>query len=1848
MDGNSGYLLEPLRQGEDLTLFRGHAAGKPPVLAVATTGHRSVANEAKRLKNELKLASELDSEWAVRPLGLTRHDGRDLLILEDNGGLPLDLYLAKKGDDVGLAKLLQIASNLASSIGLMHRVGLVHKDIKPTNILVGHDGRVRLMGFGIASKVRSERPTPGPPEIIAGTFAYMAPEQTGRMNRSVDTRSDLYSFGVTLYELFTGELPFSARNPMEWVHCHIARQPVPPIELMPSLPLAINAIILKLLAKNPEDRYQTAKGVQSDILKYLDLADQPVELASFHPGLHDVSDRLIIPERLYGRDAEIGVLLSAAERTLSDGSTEMVVISGYSGIGKSSMVAELHKILLPSCAMFGSGKFDQYKRDIPYATIAQAFQGLVRQILGKSDDVIASWRTALLAALGPNAQLMVNLIPELSLIVGDQAPSPEVDSQSAQSRFQRVFCSMLGVFANAEHPLILFVDDLQWLDAGTLELLQIVVSDPDIRNLMVIGAYRDNEVGSDHPLHKTLAAVRQSPNCITEISLGPLDPQYMGQLCADALNTNLNRTQLLAELVFEKTAGNPFFAKQFIAELSDEQMITFHPESSTWFWDISRIKTKDVTDNIADLMTAKMSRLSADTQVAMGQLACLGSAVDVITLSIVMACSVEEVELRLLPAVEAGMVTRSNDGFSFVHDRMQEASYALISVSRRPAEHLSIGRILLRQSSHVEHDEKIFETANQFNRGSSAIETFDERELVANLNLTAGKRAKSSGAYASALAYFVAGRDLLGESAWIDRYELTLKFELERVECEIASGDLSAAEERLSLLSGQVVDITDQANVVCLSVLLYFTTGRNERAVEVGLQYLSKVGISWAIRPTEQEVRQEYLEMRLKLTRAPIEGLIDWPVMTDPRYLSIMAVLTELFPAAYAVDRYLLELVLLRMTNISLEHGNCESSSVAYSALNMALGSHFDDYKTAFGLGQLACQLVERHGASRYKARVYSCFAAFTMPWMKHVQLCRPLMKQAFQIGSSMGDMAFAAYNSRNLMTHLLFSGVPLAKVQREVEQTLDFARNIQLGMAPEKFIGQLDLVRKLRGLVGQPSTPDDGWATQSVEGNPGLAMMVCYHWVFRLQERYFATDYEGAIEAARQVEEIRWAMRSSIELADYDFYAALSFAAASEQAHGETKSTYLRNVSRHYERVSVWAENCPENFGNRKALIGAELARLEGRFIEAQVLYEEAVRSARRFGFLQNEALANELAGHCYVALTLGTVAETYLQNARDCYERWGGVSKVKQINLRHPHLRHKVTSLHSASTIDTPVAQLDVEAVDKASQTLSSEMMLPRLLEKLMHLAVEHAGAERGSLTLLQDDVPCIEAKAITGKGRVDVFVGRSAVTVFDLPLTALNYVLRTGERLILDDAGVEGLDFDDPYVRSNQPRSVLCLPIYKDARVIGALYLENNLTSRAFTHDKVAVLEFLASQAAIWLENARLYSDLRRSEGWLREAQQLSSTGSFYWQVDTDAVDFSEQMYRIYELDPNLPVTVQTIATRIHEEDLPLMEEMIEIARGPATELDYLYRAKMPDLSIKYLHLVAQGTRDKEGKLVYTGAIQDVTPRYTAEEALGKARSELAHVTRITTLGVLTASIAHEVNQPLLGIVVNASTCLRMLASDPPNIEGARKTAERSIRDGHRAADVIRRLRALFGKKGTTTEPVDLNDAAREVIALSSSELQRSKVSLQSDLAANLPFVMGDRVQLQQVILNLLLNAADAMAKVDDRPRKLTIKTELGDEASVRLIVQDVGVGIPKDFQEKLFEAFYTTKDQGMGMGLSVSRFIIESHSGRLWANSNDGPGATFSFSIPRADDGSISSQDTGSSQAADIQSDHKAFP
>ena len=774
----SGYQLETLWEDAEFVLSRGVREGElSPILVVAPASTQPASASLARLEHYHELRDELDPAWAARPLRLVRHRGQTTLVLEDPGGEPLARLLGQPWE---IAAFLRVAVGLAAALGQLHQKGLIHKDVKPAHILVdAATGAAWLTGFVIASRLPRERQAPEPPEVIAGTLAYMAPEQTGRMNRSVDSRSDLYALGVTYYEMLTGTLPFTAADPMEWVHCHIARQPTPPDERADGIPGPLSAVVMKLLAKTAEERYQTAAGVAADLRRCRAEWEAHGRIAPFTLGTLDVPDRLLIPETLYGREREIDALLAAFDRVVADGTPALVLVSGYSGIGKSSVVHELHKVLVPPRGLFASGKFDQYKRDIPYATLAQAFQGLVRSLLGRSEAEVGRWRDALSEALGPNGRLIVDLVPELELVIGTQPPVADLPPQDAKNRFRMVFRRFLGVFARQEHPLALFLDDLQWLDAATLDLLEDLVTHSEMRHLLLVGAYRDNEVSPSHPLLRTLEAIRDAGGRIQEIMLAPLGLDDVGRLVADALHCEPEQARPLAGLVQEKTGGNPFFAIQFVTALADEGWLAFDPVALAWQWDIDRIRARNYTDNVVDLMAAKLKRLSATTQEALKQLACLGNVVEIATLSLVLGETEEAIDAALREAVRAGLVFRHEDAYKFLHDRIQQAAYSLIPDERRAEVHLRIGRALLASLTADQLAEHLFDVANQLNRGAARLIDRDEKGQVATIDLRAGRKAKASAAYASARAYFSAGMALLDERDWDSDHELTFSLWLE-------------------------------------------------------------------------------------------------------------------------------------------------------------------------------------------------------------------------------------------------------------------------------------------------------------------------------------------------------------------------------------------------------------------------------------------------------------------------------------------------------------------------------------------------------------------------------------------------------------------------------------------------------------------------------------------------------------------------------------------------------------------------------------------------------------------------------------------------------------------------------------------------------------------------------------------------------------------------------------------------------------------------------------------------------------------------------------------------------------
>jgi PAS domain S-box-containing protein len=1798
--------------------------GKRAVLLVMPAADRPSHSSLDRLTHEYELKDELDGAWAVRPLEFVHDGGRTMLVLDDAESEPLDRLL---GVPMEVGPFLRLAIGIAVALGKLHQRGLVHKDIKPVNILVnGATGDVRLTGFGIASRLVRERQSPHPPEKIAGTLAYMAPEQTGRMNRSIDSRSDLYTLGVTFYQMLAGALPFTAADPMEWVHCHLARQPVPPAERVKDIPDAVSAIVMKLLAKRAEDRYQTAAGLESDLRRCRAEWENQRRIDDFALGEHDTPDRLLIPEKLYGRQREVETLLASFDRVVRGGAPELVLVSGYSGIGKSSVVHELQPVLVPPRGLFASGKFDQYKRDIPYSTLAQAFRSLIRPLLGKTEADLIPWRDDLREALGPNAGLIVDLVPEVSLIIGEPPPVPELPPQDAQRRFQLVFRQFIGVFARPEHPLALFLDDLQWLDAATLDLVEDLLNRSDLRNLFLIGAYRDNEVTAAHPLMRKLDAIKTAGGTVKEIRLGPLARAHIGQLIADTVRCASEPIAPLTQMVHEKTGGNPFFAIQFISSLADERMLVFEHDAACWYCDLDRIHAKGYTDNVVDLMIGKLVRVPAQTQTALQQLACLGNLAEITTLSIVLGITEEQAHPALWPAVRQELIERLPGAYRFVHDRVQEAAYSLIPTSLRAAAHLRIGRLLVSHTPPEKRQEAIFEIVNQFNRAISLVTSGEEREQLAELNLIAGKRAKASTAYISALRYLTAGAALLGDDCWERRHDLIFALELERAECEFLTGELPGADERLTGLSNRTANTVEQAAVACLHMDVCTTLGQSGRAVAVALDYLRQVGIEWSPHPTEDEARREYKQIWSQLGDRAIEDVVDSPLMSDPESLATVDVLTKVVVPAFFTDRNLDSLAICRAVSLSLEWGNCGASCLAYVTLGRIAGPRFGDHRAGFRFGQVGYELVERHGLKRFQAGTYLYFAAWISRWMKHVRTSSGLQRRAFEAANLIGDLTYAAYATVNLNSDLLVAGDPLSEVEREAELGLAFAQKARFGIVADVTIAQLALIRTLRGL-----TPKFGcFDSEKIEelpferhlaGDPTLAIAECWYWVRKLQARYFAGNYQEAMEASSRGQRLLWTSPAFFEEAEYHFYSALSRAACCNGASTDERQQHLEALTAHQRQLAVWAENCRENFENRVALVSAEIARIERRPLEAMDLYERAIASARANGFVHNEALAYELAARFYAARGFNEVAHLYLGNARRGYLRWGADGKVRQLDQLYPRLRPGERAPGPMGTIEAPVEQLDLATVIKVSQAVSGEMVLEKLIDRLMRAAIEHAGAERGLLIIPRGDVLQIEAEAFASGEHVTVHLRDSPDTAASFPESLVRYGTRTHERLILDDASSQNAFSADPYIVRSRPRSILCLPLISQDKLIGILYLENNLAPNVFTPDRVALLKVLASQAAISLENSRLYHDLADREAKIRRLVDANIIGIFVADREAGILEANDAFLRIVGYD--------------REDLVSGRMRWTELSPPEWRERDQLTRAQLHSTGIvqpfEKEYFRKDGSRVpvlvgvasfKEGSDEGLAFVLDLTERKRAEAALRELESDFARMNRVSMMGELAASLTHEITQPIASARNNARAAQNFLEMQPPHLAKVREALSSVVGNVDRAGDIIDRIREQVKKTPPRKEDFDLNAAIDEVIGLARNVVITNGVSVQTRLADGLFPIHGDRVQLQQVTLNLILNAVEAMGSVEAGPRELLISTEQ-DHTGVLVAVRDSGPGIDSTHLERVFEAFYTTKPSGVGMGLSICRSIIDAHGGRLWAEANEPRGAVFQFTLPSAE-------------------------
>ncbi|MER8854741.1 MULTISPECIES: AAA family ATPase [Mesorhizobium] len=1814
MAEDSEYALEPLREGAEFTLYRGIERGNQvPILAVAVAAEQPSLHSLRRLEHEYSLASELDPAWAARPLAMTRHQGRMLLILQDPGGEPLDRAIEQhKGHPIDLPRFLRIAIGMTAALGQVHRQGLIHKDINPANALVDDFGHVWLTGFGVASRLPRQRQSPEAPEFIAGSLPYMAPEQTGRMNRSIDSRSDLYSLGITLYEILTGRLPFTASDPMEWVHCHIARLADSPSERVSQIPQVLSSIVMKLLLKTAEERYQTAGGVEADLRRCLMEWQLHGRIEPFPLAAHDTSGQLMIPEQLYGREREIDSLLASFDRVLAEGISELVLISGYSGVGKSSVVSELHKVLVPSRGLFAAGKFDQYKRDIPYSTLAQAFQTLVRQILVKSEAEVDQWRRVLTEAVGSHGQLIVNLVPEVEFIIGKQPAVSDLPPQEAQNLFKLVFRRFLGAFAKPDHPLVLFLDDLQWLDTATLDLIEHLITHPEVRHLLLVGAYRDDEVGPAHLLFRTLDAIKKANARVGEIMLASLGLNDVGQLTASAMQCDIERAWPLSQLVQEKTGGNPFFAIQFLMELADEGLLVFDPVAQVWRWELDRIHAKGYTDNVVDLMVEKLKRLSPPTLEVLKQLACIGHVAHIATLTLVQNGPEEAMHATLREAVYTGLIDQLDGAYRFLHDRIQQAVYSLIPDELRVDTHLLIGRTLLANMSGDQVAEHLFNVVGQLNRGAGLLTDPLEKAQLATLNLRAGRKAKASAAYASAGVYLAAGLAMLDEKSWDSQYELTFSLWFERAECNFLIGDFEETEQLLVDLSQRAASKVDLAITYRLKVLLYTLKSENAQAVDSALSCLRLFGIDVAAHPTLAQVQAEYKMVWQTLGGRPIESLIDLPMMTDPEMLAAMDVLSVLLSPAYHTDFHLWCLLACRMGKVTMEHGTSGASAHGYADLGQILGPVFRRYSEGYRFTELACELVDKHSFVAYRGKAYHAKGVVAV-WTQPIATSTDLLRTAFRIASDTGDLTVACYCMDKSITNSLMRSDPLDAVWREAEMGLDFVRKARFHDVANVIVAQQHFIATMQGRTLTFSTFSDaqfdGANFEAQITADGTATAACLYWILKLQARFLSGDYVEALTSAEKAKELLWAAPVHFQRLDYFYYTALTMSALYENASAGEKRGWHNVLALHLEQLSEWTENYPPTFDDKHALLAAEIARVEGRDAAAMQLYEQAICSARDQGFVQNEGLACELAARFYNARGSETSANAHLRKAQRCYLRWGAHGKAAQLDRLYPHL---AAPEGQRDAVGSPVQHLDAASVVVACQALSSEIELPRLIERLMKTLIENAGADRGLLILPSGNEYFIQAEARATADQIDVIMRQEPITPITCPESLVRYVIRTRESVILDDASKPNLFSVDDYLRHRQSKSILCVPLIKQGELTGILLLENALTSHAFTPSRITVLELLAAQAAISLENTRLYSDLQEREAKVRRLVDSNIIGICIFDLDGPILEANEAFLHIVGYSREDVISGSLRWTSLTPAEWRGADERA-LADMASTGTCRPYEKDLLRSDNKLVPVLVGGATFDELRHQGVAFVLDLTERKRAE-------AEVVHANRVATMGQLAASIVHEVNQPIAATLMNAGTAMRLLGRQPPNLEGVKHAIDRIIRDGKRTGDIVSRIRDFSKNAPARKEDLEINEAILEIAALARIPMSEKGVFQKMQLAEGLPLIFGDRVQLQQVILNLIMNAIEAMSEIEQGLRELTIRTSKAESGGVLLSVSDTGPGLSQANPESIFEAFYTTKSNGLGMGLPICRSIVDAHGGRLWATPNKPHGAVFSVMLP----------------------------
>ncbi|MFW9263035.1 trifunctional serine/threonine-protein kinase/ATP-binding protein/sensor histidine kinase [Nostoc sp. CALU 546] len=1807
-----GYRIsEELYNGSRTVVYRGYReADSLPVAIKLLKNPYPDFNELLSFRNQYTIAKNLNSPLIVQTYSLQPYQNGYALVMEDFGGISLKDWEVK-GRGQSLQEFLEIAIALCNTLDILYRERIIHKDIKPANILINLETKqIKLIDFSIASLLPRETQTLINPNGLEGTLAYISPEQTGRMNRGIDYRSDFYSLGVTLYELLGGKLPFESKEPMELVHCHIAKNPPNLSEIKETkIPQVLCDIVMKLMAKNAESRYQSALGLKLDLEKCLYQLQVSGEIQSFDIGQRDVCDRFIIPDKLYGRETEAETLLQAFER-VSLGATEMMLVAGFSGIGKTAVVNEVHKPIVRQRGYFIKGKFDQFQRNIPFSAFVQAFRDLMGQLLTESDVQLEQWKHQILETVGENGQVIIEVIPELEKIIGEQPPAVELSGTAAQNRFNLLFQKFTQIFTSAEHPLVMFLDDLQWADSASLKLMQLLMADTG--HLFIIGAYRDNEVNPAHPLMLTLSEIQKNQATINTITLTPLSQSQINQLVADTLKSTENLALPLSQLVYQKTKGNPFFATQFLKALHEENLIQFNLELGCWQCDLSKINQQALTDDVVEFMALQLEKLPLATQNILKLAACIGNQFELTTLAIVSEHSEVETAANLWKALQEGLILPIGDvykfyqqeslvtctersrsishlslvdsqkqmtndngqmtvSYKFLHDRVQQAAYSLIPDDQKQTTHYQIGQLLLQQISAQARVDRIFEIVNQLNHGTVLITQPTQREELASLNLIACRKAKTSTAYQAAREYATVGLSLLSENAWQQQYEMTLALYELAAEVAMLNGNFEAMEQLIDVVIQQARSLPEKVNVYCIRIQSHISQSKLTSAIAIAQPILQQLGVTFPETPTPSDIQREIQQIEELIGDREIADLVHLPEMTDGEKLAILKIVNIISPAAYLTGSTLYPLLNTLSIKLSIQYGNTSTSAFGYANYGNILCNFFQVVDTGTQFGSLALQIISKLDAKASKTEILMLLGLFIVHRNSHIQETLPLLQEGYTTAIEFGNLVLAGYNGHSFCLNSFWSSKPLATLEQDISAYCHSLTQLNQLTTANYCRIYWQPVLNLLGFA-EHTTLLSGKALEEIEflqqlqfAKDGYGSYI-FH-LYKLMLCFLFGEIEPAKNHAIEVRHYFMAGAGLVSEPVFYLYDSLLTLAQLNPQLDET-SEALQGVIENQTKLQQWADHAPMNYQHKVDLVAAEKCRVLGQKAEAIEFYDKAITLAKANEYTQEEALANELAAKFYLDWGKERIAGEYMVAAYYAYAHWGAKAKVADLEARYPQLLRpileqtrsplsthetlftlgSVTSTSSAISSNNVSLALDLATILKASHTISAEIELENLLSSLLTIVIENAGADKCVFMLLRDSRLLIKGSITTGSKPV-VLQRIPIEDSQDIPHRLIYKVKHDKQTAVIVDASADRTLANDPYIIRQQPKSILCSPILHQGKLMGILYLENNLATGAFTSDRVELLNLLCAQAAISLENARLY------ERSLEAAQQLEAALQELQGAQLQIVQ-SEKMSALGNL----------VAGVAHEMNNPLGFIAASLKQAKPTFGD----------CIKHLKLY-QERFPAPGDEILEHA-EEIDLDYTVED-LPKMIDSMS------------------------------MACDRL-----KNISTSLRTFSRADKD--------------------YKVPFNIHDGIDSTILILKHRLKGNEQRPAIEVITNygkLPQVECFPGQLNQVFMNLLANGIDALDESNigrsfeefkANPNCIIITTSVANNL-VKIAIADNGNGMSEQVKSKIFDHLFTTKavGKGTGLGLAIARQIVEeTHGGKLSFNSVLGEGTEFIIEIP----------------------------